>query len=95
MHYLYILHSRTINTFYVGETYDLDERLSGHNKHLYEGSFTKIAEDWIIVLSFECISKGQAVSLEKFIKKMKSKVFIQKLINSPDILKDIIIKNNF
>ena len=95
MHYLYILHSKTVNTFYVGESHDLNERLLKHNQHIYDGSFTKIASDWETVLTFECVSKNQAVSLEKFIKKMKSKVFIQKLITNPEILNDIINKHNY
>ncbi|NNT70684.1 GIY-YIG nuclease family protein [Flavobacterium sp. IMCC34852] len=95
MHFLYIIYSSSVNKFYVGETDEMDKRLLKHNKHLYEGSFTKIAEDWKVILLFECISKDQAVRLEKFIKRMKSKVFIEKAIANPEILADIILKNNF
>ena len=94
MHYLYILHSTTADKYYVGETHSIEERLFKHNRHLYDGSYTKIANDWQIVLTFECVSKTQALGLEKFIKKMKSKVFIQKLTDKPEILNEIIIKNN-
>ncbi|MBP6556929.1 MAG: GIY-YIG nuclease family protein [Flavobacterium sp.] len=95
MHFLYILHSSSANKFYVGETDNIDSRLLKHNNHSYDGSFTKIAEDWRVVLQFECVSKHQALQLEKFIKKMKSKIFIQKTIINPEILTDIISKNNF
>jgi len=66
-----------------------------HNNHLYEGYFTKIAEDWEVVLSFECSSKSQSLLLEKFIKRMKSKIFIQKIVENPKILDEIISKNKF
>ncbi|RKS01513.1 MULTISPECIES: GIY-YIG nuclease family protein [unclassified Flavobacterium] len=95
MHFLYVLYSASANKFYVGETNDIDNRLLKHNNHSYDGSFTKIAGDWKVVLLFECISKDQAFRLEKFIKKMKSKIFIEKIIVNPEILIDIISKNNF
>ena len=93
MHYLYIIYSPKVNKFYVGETDNMALRLLKHNNHSYEGSFTKIAEDWEVVLSFECSSKSQSLSLEKFIKRMKSKIFIQKIIENPKILDEIISKN--
>ena len=95
MHFVYIIHSEKVNKYYVGETDNIELRLSKHNNHLYQYSYTKIAEDWKVVLLFKCISREQAIRLEKFIKSMKSKVFIQKIIVSPSILEDIISKNDF
>ena len=57
---------------------------------LFEKSFTKIGSDWVIVLNYECDSKYEAIYLETFIKKMKSKKFIQKIINDNTILKEIL-----
>ena len=95
MHIVYIIYSEKVKKYYVGETDNIELRLSKHNNHLYQDSFTKIAEDWKVVLSFNCVSREQAIRLEKFIKKMKSKVFIQKVITNPSILEDIISKNDF
>ena len=92
MHYLYILHSKAIDKFYVGETYDIKERMQNHNQHYYQNAFTKIANDWECVLSFECPTQTDARYLENFIKRMKSKNFIQKIINNPNILTDILSK---
>jgi putative endonuclease len=95
MHFVYVIYSEQANKYYVGETDNIELRLSKHNNHSYQDSFTKIAEDWKVVLLFNCVSREQAIRLEKFIKKMKSKVFIQKVIINPSILEDIISKNNF
>jgi putative endonuclease len=95
MHFLYILYSKKVNKYYVGETDNIELRLLKHNNYSYDDSFTKIADDWKIVFVFECISRNQAFLLEKFIKKMKSRIFIQKIIANSEILKDIISKNNF
>ncbi|SEP75637.1 GIY-YIG nuclease family protein [Flavobacterium urocaniciphilum] len=91
-HFLYILYSSSTNKFYIGETSDVTFRLNLHNTHEFKGSFTKIASDWEIKLSFENEQKSNILYLEKFIKKMKSKVFIQKIIENPEILNDILSK---
>ena len=90
MHYLYIIFSESLNTYYTGETSNLNERLEKHNKHYYKGGFSKIAEDWRVVLSKRCKHRGEALYLESFIKRMKSKKFIQKIIKNPKILDDIL-----
>lgn len=92
MHYLYIIYSNSTGKYYVGETHNIEERLQKHNLHTYKNSFTKISNDWEISLSFECNSKDDAVYLEGFIKKMKSKKFIEKIVLSPSILSDILLK---
>ena len=91
-HFLYIIYSPKIDKFYVGETHNLKQRIHNHNQHSYKGAFTKSAEDWSVKLSFETQDKSEAVFLEKFIKRMKSKKFILKIIDNPNILKDILEK---
>ena len=78
MHYLYIIYSKSKNRYYVGESVNPDERLIAHNNHKYSLSYTKIANDWKIVLSYPFEKKEQALKAEKFIKKMKSKQFLKK-----------------
>ena len=92
MHFLYFLFSKISSKYYVGETHDLEERISNHNTHHYSGAFTKIADDWQLVFCFECVSKSDAQFLEKFVKRMKSKTFIEKVISNPEILADILSK---
>ncbi len=91
-HFLYILYSKTCSKYYVGETHNIEERISKHNQHEYANSFSKIANDWQLVLSFECTDRNNALYLELFIKRMKSKVFIEKIIQKPEILNDILTK---
>jgi putative endonuclease len=89
MHFQYIIYSKTQNRYYIGETSDLDYRLELHNTHQFKGSYTKIANDWEFVLQHECSSKTEALYLERFIKRMKSRKFIEKIIKDPDILVSI------
>ena len=92
-HFLYKLYSKSSTRYYVGETRNIEERIFKHNQHFYSSSFTKIANDWELVLLDHCLDRTQALFLEKFIKKMKSKIFIQKIISNPEILNEIISKN--
>ncbi|ADY28635.1 GIY-YIG nuclease family protein [Cellulophaga lytica] len=89
-HFIYFLYSKSIDRFYIGETSNLKNRLILHQKQHYKGSFTKSAKDWEIVFSKKCDSKQDALFLEKFIKRMKSKKFILKVIKNPEILDDIL-----
>ena len=94
MHYLYILHCSSLNRFYIGVTDDVKNRLFKHNSHIYKSAFTKIASDWKVVLEKKYNFRNEAVYIEKFIKRMKSKKFIEKIINNPKILDDILSKRN-
>ena len=90
MHYLYVLYSKISDKYYVGETHNVQERIFKHNQHTYSNSFSKIADDWKLVLYFECADRTAALYVENFIKRMKSKKFIEKIILNPDILTDIL-----
>src|SRR5690606_8023267 len=92
MHYLYILFSKKADRYYVGETPDLDIRLSQHVRHHFKSGFTKTANDWKIVLSKKCGSKEDAIYLEKFIQRMQSRKFVEKIIADPTILDDVLSK---
>ncbi len=92
MHFLYIIHSDELNRYYVGESEQPEIRLGQHNSHYFKTNFTKAANDWKLTLTFECDSREASLYLEKFIKRMKSKKFIGKVIANPIILKDILSK---
>ena len=90
MHYLYIIYSKNLSKYYVGETVDVAHRLELHNSHYFTKAFTKSSRDWEIKLVFACLTKEDVLFLEKFIKRMKSKKFNKKIIENPLILKDIL-----
>ncbi|WP_435255461.1 GIY-YIG nuclease family protein [Tenacibaculum sp. A30] len=92
MHFLYILHSQTINRYYVGESINPENRLLQHNTHHYKSNYTKATSYWKIILTHSCQNKQDALYLERFIKRMKSKKFIEKIIANPSILNDILLR---
>ncbi len=89
MHYFYIIFSKKINRYYSGETCDPKNRLKQHNDGYYDKAFTKVAKDWEIVLIKKYKTRKETLEIEKFVKKMKSKKFIEKIIKNPAILDEI------
>lgn len=80
MYYIYILFSEKLNKYYVGYTANIQDRLYKHNnKHL---GFSNAAKDWILKYSEKYQTKSDAMKREKEIKKWKSRIKIEKLINS-------------
>ncbi|MFT6213791.1 MAG: putative endonuclease [Roseivirga sp.] len=79
MHVVYILYSEAVDRYYVGETAHLEGRLAQHNSGFYKSASTKVASDWLVYFSIECKDRQQALKLEGFIKRQKSRKFIEKL----------------
>jgi len=80
MYFIYILQSQKDQSYYIGFSADPQERLNQHNNA--STGYTSKKKPWTIVYQEEYPSKKEALDREKFIKLKKSKVFIQKLINT-------------
>ncbi|WP_445453164.1 GIY-YIG nuclease family protein [Flavobacterium sp. 25HG05S-40] len=91
MDLVYILHSVKINRFYIGYTSDIKLRLEFH-ANAESHKFTYNADDWTLFLTIECESKSQALAIEKHIKAMKSKVYIENLKKYPEIKEKLLEK---
>ena len=85
-HFCYILFSPSVKKYYIGETEDIDSRILQHNTGFFKDSYTKIADDWKLFLSIECLNRIQARKIEAHIKKMKSKKYIENLKKYPEII---------
>ena len=78
MYTLYILHSETLDRYYVGYTNNIARRLEEHNRK--KGKYTDAGIPWCLVYSEVYASKKEAMNREKFIKSKKSKIYILELI---------------
>jgi putative endonuclease len=67
MYVTYILYSKKLKKFYVGQTEDLCRRLEEHNRG--KTPFMAGGIPWELVFSKESISRSEAMRLEKKIKK--------------------------
>ena len=82
MFYVYILYSESLNTFYIGQTIDLKNRIEEHNTKFYKKTSTAKAVDWTLFFYIECNSRNQAILIERHIKKMKSRKYYVSLNNT-------------
>ena len=76
--FVYILHSKIIDKYYVGSTDDLEWRLKRHN--MGWGRFTKRGIPWELVYHENFDTKSEALKREKEIKNKKSRIYIENLI---------------
>ena len=92
MNCVYILFSEKLNRYYVGCTSDLTKRLQFHGDKTQDRKYTYKADDWVVFLTLECGSQLQALAVEKHIKRMKSKVYIENLARYPDLRERLLSK---
>ena len=79
MFYVYIIHSKTANKYYVGQTENLEKRLISHLSGI--SKYTSISTDWILVYTESFATRNEAIRRENEIKKKKSKKYIEWLIS--------------
>lgn len=89
MYFIYIIYSKKLDRYYVGTTDDIEKRFVEHNSGFYSQAFTVKGVPWELSLSFECESSQKACGIEQFLKRMKSRIFLEKVIVDPGILLDI------
>jgi putative endonuclease len=80
IYYVYILHSQTKDRYYIGYSNNPEERLTEHN--LGATPSTRPGRPWILVYTEAAPDKSSAIKREMEIKRMKSKIYIKKLIGS-------------
>ena len=87
MYFCYILHSASLDRYYVGSTsLEVTDRIDNHLMKYYGTSkFTAKASDWILFFYIECSSFQQASKIEAHIKKMKSTTYIRNLKLYPEM----------
>jgi len=75
--------------YYTGSCANFDLRLKAHNSKKYASSFTSKSDDWKRFLVIQTETNRHAIRLERKIKQMKSRVFIENLKKYPELLDKI------
>jgi len=90
MYYLYIIRSLSSNIYYIGISSDYMARLKLHNNSVFD-KFTSKHRPWEFAAVFQVNGdKKDALKIEKFIKKQKSRTFIEKIISTTEPLSGIL-----
>ena len=85
MFYVYIIFSKKLDRYYIGQAIDPEERLVEHNEGKYENAFTCKANDWVMFHTVCCKSRSQAIKIESHLKKMKNRKYYINLTLYPEI----------
>ena len=77
-YYLYIIQSQTGESYYIGTSRDLTERIERHNQG--RSKYTRTKRPWNLVYVEEHPDRSSAMKREYAIKRRKSKDYLAKLI---------------
>lgn len=80
----YILQSDKDGSYYIGSTENVDKRLIKHNKGY--SRYTKSKRPWKLIYKEEYQTLSEAKKREYYLKSLKSKIAIEKLIKSGAIV---------
>ncbi len=79
-YFVYILQSEKDGSYYVGQTNDLDIRVSKHNEGF--SNYTSTKRPLKLVYFEMSLTRSEAVRRESQIKKQKSRVYINQLVEN-------------
>ncbi len=80
MFYVYALHNKVNDKIYIGQTGNLDKRLTEHNNK-FENHFTaKLDGEWVLIYKEILKSRSESIVREKQLKSFKGREFIKNLI---------------
>ena len=79
-YFVYAIYNQIHNKIYIGQTYNLDERLRLHNQKVFKGYTARFDGSWRVIY-FESLSNRQsALKREKQLKSFRGREFIKKFI---------------
>lgn len=87
MYSVYILYSEKLGKFYTGYTSDFVNRLSFHNDTERNSIWTRKGVPWVEYFRITNLTESQATAIERHIKRMKSKKYIEDLAKYPEMVK--------
>lgn len=92
MPFVYIIRSIKDDSFYIGKTFDLEQRILYHNtEELNEGT-SKSGIPWKYFFTLEVKSYFLAGKLEKHLKEVQSEEYCEDLVKYPEISQKLIEK---
>jgi len=86
---VYILFSLSIDKFYIGYSSHIEERVRFHNDINKNRIWTKRGQPWEKFFVIEGLTKSQALKVEKYIKRMKFKKYLQELPNNLNLIEEL------
>jgi putative endonuclease len=80
MYFTYILQSEKDLSFYIGSTYNIEQRIRKHNSG--NSRYTNAKRPWSLLYKEEYETLSEAMKREYYLKSLKSKIAIEKLLKN-------------
>ena len=80
MYSVYAIYNQSVNKYYIGQTVDLSQRLSQHNKGDYKGYTSRFQGEWKLIYKESTPTRSEALKREKQLKSFRGREFIKKFI---------------
>jgi len=78
MYFVYVLQSIKDNSYYIGYTKNIKDRLNEHN--FGRTGYTKLKRPWELIYKEEYKTEKEAINRERYLKRLKSKIALEKII---------------
>ena len=75
---VYVLYSPKFNRIYIGQTFNIDQRLHDHKKGYSKA--TSFTDDWEVIYSEEYSSRSEAFKRERQLKTAKGRSYLWEII---------------
>lgn len=81
VYYVYAIYNKENDKYYIGQTKDLEERISLHNNKKFRASYTyRFGGTWELFYKEEFQTRGEALNREKQLKSYRGREFLKKYI---------------
>ncbi|MBI3627836.1 MAG: GIY-YIG nuclease family protein [Candidatus Sungbacteria bacterium] len=81
MYFVYALYNKKFDKIYVGQTENLEKRLTLHEEKTFKNSFTsRFDGHWDLIYSEHLTTRREALRREKQLKSFRGREFIKKYI---------------
>ncbi len=80
MFYVYVIYNRTSDKFYVGQTEDINRRLTQHNNHFFKSYTSKFPGEWELIHQESVITRSEALRREHGLKSGNGREYIKTII---------------
>ncbi len=78
---LYAIYNKEADKIYIGQTENLERRLSEHNSHAFPHSFTsRFSGQWVLIYQEQAQDRSMALRREKALKSFRGREFVKKYI---------------
>jgi putative endonuclease len=78
MYFVYILQSIRDNSYYIGCTGNIEDRLCEHN--FGRTGYSKKKRPWKLIYKEEYKTEKEAINRERYLKRLKSKKYLENLL---------------